>query len=283
VNMPSRFNSPTTRNLARVLAENLGCLYAELPIQESIEATRQQLDGIAVSSRDGKQAATLSLQGPPFENVQARDRGARLLAAVAAAFGGVFSCNANKAELTVGYGTLYGDIAGFLAVLGDLWKEDVYALGRHLNAAYGREAIPEGIFTVTPSAELSADHDVEKGFGDPLVYPYHDRLFFAFVQRWNRATPEEVLEWHLEGSLADRLGLSPEVDLKALFPTSRDFVADLERWWNLYNGIGAVKRVQAPPILAVSSRAFGYDHREFLGRPAYTRRYLDLKRKALGE
>ena len=282
VNMPSRFNSDTTRNLAKSLAEKLGCLYAELPIEESLAVSEKQLQGLDAASLDGKFKIRLQLDGPVFENVQARDRGARLLAAVAAAFGGVFSCNTNKAELTVGYGTLYGDIAGFLAVLGDLWKEDVYALGRHLNAeVYHREVIPEGVFAVIPSAELSAEQAVDAGQGDPLMYPYHDRLFFAFVQRWNRATPEDILEWYLEGSLKQNLALPEGVNLTRLFPTVRDFITDLERWWNLYNGIGVAKRVQAPPILAVSSRAFGYDHREFLGRPTYTQRYLDLKKKAV--
>jgi NAD+ synthase (glutamine-hydrolysing) len=234
------------------------------------------------ASLDGRFRTRIQLEGLLFENTQARDRGARLLAAIAAAFGGVFSCNTNKAELTVGYGTLYGDIAGFLAVIGDLWKEDVYALGRHLNAeVYRHEVIPEGIFTVTPSAELSSDQNVDEGRGDPLVYPYHDRLFFAFVQRWNRATPEEILEWHLEGTLAKNLGLPGDVHLSKLFATPRAFIEDLERWWNLYNGIGVAKRLQAPPILAVSSRAFGYDHREFLGRPVYTERYQELKRMIL--
>ena len=205
-----------------------------------------------------------------------------LLAALAASFGGVFSCNTNKAELTVGYGTLYGDIAGFLAVIGDLWKEDVYALGNHLNTeVYGRELIPGGIFEVMPSAELSAEQAVDQGKGDPLIYPYHDRLFFSWVQKWNRATPEEILGWYLEGSLKENLGLSANVDLKKHFPTPQAFIADLERWWNLYNGIGVAKRVQAPPVLAVSSRAFGYDHREFLGRSTYTQRYLELKKKLL--
>ena len=284
VNMPSRFNSQTTRALAKSLAENLGCLYAELPIEEGIGISQRQLQGLEAASLDGRIKVRLELESQAFENVQARDRGARLLAAVAAAFGGVFSCNTNKAELTVGYGTLYGDIAGFLAVLGDLWKEDVYALGRHLNAeVYRRAVIPEGVFAVVPSAELSAEQAVDAGKGDPLIYPYHDRLFFAFVQRWNRATPEEILEWHLEGTLKQNLGLSDDVDLARVFPAPRDFIADLERWWNLYNGIGVAKRVQAPPVLAVSSRAFGYDHREFLGRPAYTQRYLELKKRILGE
>jgi NAD+ synthase (glutamine-hydrolysing) len=101
------------------------------------------------------------------------------------------------------------------------------------------------------------------------------------VQRWNRATPEEILEGYLEGSLKKDLGLPENLDFKNLFPTPRDFIADLERWWNLYNGLGVAKRVQAPPILAVSSRAFGYDHREFLGCATYTQRYLELKQRAL--
>jgi len=284
VNMPSRFNSETTKNLARTLAQNLGCLYLELPIEESLSVSQKQFQNLQASSLDGKVKTNLSLEGVVFENVQARDRGARLLAAIAAAFGGVFSCNTNKAEMTIGYGTLYGDIAGFLAVLGDLWKEDVYALGRHLNTdVYEREVIPEGIFTVVPSAELSSNQSVDEGKGDPLHYPYHDRLFFAFVQRWNRATPEDLLEWYLEGSLANNLRLPESVDTNLLFPTAQHFIADLERWWNLYNGIAVAKRVQAPPILAVSSRAFGFDHREFLGRPSYTQRYLELKEKALDD
>jgi NAD+ synthase (glutamine-hydrolysing) len=242
-----------------------------------------QLHGLEASSIDGTLHATLLLEGLADESAQARDRGARVLAGAAQAFGGVFSCNANKAEITVGYGTLYGDIAGFLAPLGDLWKHDVYAVGRFLNeSVYGREVIPTGIFDIVPSAELGAHHAVDEGKGDPLFYPYHDRLFFAFVQRWNRATPEEILEWHLAGTLSTELGLPADVDMKKLFSTSSDFIADLERWWNLYNGIGVVKRVQAPPILAVSSRAFGFDHRESLGRAVYTERYRELKRRALG-
>lgn len=284
VNMPTRYNSSTTRSLARKLAENLGCLYAEIPLEDSLAVTRSQLGRLDVTSPDGAHRATLALAGLADENAQARDRGARVLAAVAQAFGAVFACNANKAELTVGYGTLYGDIAGFLAPLGDLWKHDVYAVGRHLNdVVFGREVIPEGIFTIVPSAELGTHHAVDEGKGDPLVYPYHDRLFFAFVQRWQRATPEDILAWYAAGTLAEELKLPPDVDLKSLFPTPAAFIADLERWWNLYNGIGVAKRVQAPPVLAVSSRAFGFDHREAIMRATYTERYLGLKKMLLGE
>ncbi len=281
INMPSRFNSGTTRSLAQQLAANIGCLYAEIPIEDSLAVTRAQLGRLEAASVDGTRRETVALAGLADENAQARDRGARILAGVAQAFGGVFVCNSNKAEMTVGYGTLYGDIAGFLAPLADLWKHEVYALGRHLNETFGA-VIPEGIFTIVPSAELSAQQAVDEGKGDPLVYPYHDRLFFAFVQRWQRATPEEILEWYVAGTLERELGLPADLDLKALFPAPAAFVADLERWWNLYNGMAVAKRVQAPPVLAVSSRAFGFDHREAIMPATYTERYGELKAKLLG-
>jgi NAD+ synthase (glutamine-hydrolysing) len=287
VNMPSRFNSGTTRSLALDLARNLGCLYAEVGIEDSVALTRAQMDGLEARSLDGRHAVRIALEGLVLENVQARDRSSRILAALSAGFGGVFACNANKAELTVGYSTLYGDLGGFLALIGDLWKGEVYALGRHLNAeVYRREAIPEGVFAVVPSAELSADQAVDEGRGDPMVYPYHDRLFFAFVQRWNRATAEEILEWYADGSLNRELGLEapggpPAADAYALFPDPADFIRDLEKWWSLYCGMAVAKRVQAPPILAVSSRAFGFDHREALGRPFHSTRYKELREKLL--
>jgi len=242
------------------------------------------LDGAQIASLDGAHSAPISLAGFVMENVQARDRSSRILAALAAAFGGVFTCNANKAELTVGYSTLYGDLGGFLALIGDLWKGEVYALGRYLNdEVFGREAIPEGIFNVVPSAELGAHQSVDEGKGDPLIYPYHDRLFFSWVQRWNRATPEEILEWYAAGTLNSELGLDLSVaDVYRLFPDAQGFVRDLERWWNLYNGIAVAKRVQAPPILAISSRAFGFDHRESLGAPFYSVRYREMRERLLG-
>jgi NAD+ synthase (glutamine-hydrolysing) len=246
-------------------------------------STMGQIGDWEAASVDGSARVRLRLEGPAFENAQARDRGSRLLAGLAASFGGVISCNVNKAELVPGFGTLYGDIAGFLAPLGDLWKHDVYALGRYLNETiHGREVIPAAVFDIMPSPELSADHAVDEGKGDPMFYPYHDRLFHSWVQRWNRVTPEENLEWYAAGTLAEELKLPADVHIATLFPTARDFIADLERWWELYNGIGVAKRVQAPPILAVSSRAFGYDHREILARPGTTRRYQELKAKALG-
>ena len=270
VNMPSQYNSPTTISLARRLAENLGCRYADIPIEESVALTVRQME-----------AAGLSLTSFMRENVQARDRSSRILAAAAAAFGGAFTCNANKSEMTVGYCTLYGDEAGCLAALADLWKHQVYALGHWLNdQVYQRSVIPDEVFSLVPSAELSRDQDVDSGKGDPLVYPYHDFLFRSFVERWHRATPEDLLTWYCEGTVEQNIGC--ETGLVArVFPSAADFIADLERWWRLYTGMGVAKRIQAPPVLAVSRRVFGFDHREAQNPVHFTQRYLQLKQQAL--
>src|SRR5690606_12749571 len=123
-------------------------------------------------------------------------------AGIAAAFGGAFTCNANKSEMTVGYSTLYGDLGGFLANLGDLWKGEIYSLAEFLNReVYGREVIPPGTIKIKPSAELSAQQNVDKDQGDPLFYPYHDALFRSWVERWQRATPEDNLRWYMDGEL----------------------------------------------------------------------------------
>jgi NAD+ synthase (glutamine-hydrolysing) len=280
VSMPGAYTSNTTRGLADALARNLGCLYTVVPIVDSAESTRRRLDGLDVRSPDGRRRTVLRCGERVMENIQARDRSARVLAAVAAAFGGVFTCNANKSEATVGYTTLYGDLGGFLASIADLWKTEVYALARHLNeTVFGCETIPRGTLEIVPSAELSADQAVEAGRGDPLVYPYHDRLFQSWVEWWNRTTPEDILTWYADGTLAAKLKY--DGDIGALFPSAAAFIADLERWWSHYQGMGLAKRIQAPPVLAVKRRAFGFDHREAQMGVRYTRAYTDLKRALL--
>ncbi len=280
VNLPTRFNSVTTRALARGVAQNLGCLYAEVPIDDAVELTRRQLDSLVARNPAGREFR-LQVTGPVMENVQARDRGARVLAAVAAAFGGAFTCNANKTEMATGYGTMYGDIAGYLASIGDLWKGQVYAVARCLNEKiFARAVIPEGIFTVIPSAELSPDQAVDEGKGDPFVYPYHDALLRAWVERWDRPSPEEILAWYLDGTLEKQIGYEGQVS--GIFKTPAAFIADVERCWNLYQGLAVAKRIQAPPVLVVSRRAFGFDHREAQLGPRYTPRYLELKQQCLG-
>ena len=265
VNMPSKFNSDTTKNLSERLAKNLGCKYYVVPIQESVDWTVKQLEerGIEVSSF-------------VKENIQARDRSSRILAAIAAAVGGGFTCNANKAESTVGYATLYGDEAGFLSALADLWKFQVYDLARYMNEKiYGREVIPQGIIDIVPSAELSSAQNVDEGKGDPLRYPYHDYLFRAFVEE--NLTPEEILNWYASGELEENIGCEAGL-VEKYFPTAQEFILDLERWWKAFTGMGVAKRIQSPPILAVTNKSFG-DISESQNGGHFTQAYLELKNK----
>ena len=234
VNLPGPFTSATTRNLAQQLADNLGIPLRILDITRGVNATRDELT-----------AAGFNVAQPVFENIQARHRG-HLLAAIAASQNGVFACNTNKTEAAVGYGTLYGDIAGWLSLLGDLWKGEVYALGRALNAQ--NPVIPEAVFNVKPSAELSAAQDVTQNLGDPFDYPYHDALFRAWVEHGE--TPETCLASWQAGTLATTLAFNGSIP----FSNEAAFAADMQRWWKLHTGIGAVKRLQAPPVLAVSAK-----------------------------
>ena len=281
VNMPSRFNSETTKDLAHALAENLGCYYAVFPIEESVQHTMEQIAATPIELLKTGEKKLLAVSSFLAENIQARDRSSRILAALAAAFGGGFSCNANKAETTVGYSTLYGDQAGFLAALADLWKHQVYDLARYMNEhIFKREVVPQATIDIVPSAELSDAQNVDEGKGDPLLYPYHDYLFRAFVERWEKATPEDILDWYVKGTLEQQIGCEKDL-VKKYFQTPKDFVADLERWWNLFSGLAVAKRIQAPPILAVSRRAYGFDHREAQNGAYYTRAYRKLKEALL--
>ena len=283
VNMPSVFNSATTKGLSQELANNLGCQYMIIPIQESVDHTIKQLEETPMVNLGTGSETHLKVSSFVAENIQARDRSARVLAGAAAAFGGGFTCNANKAETTVGYSTLYGDQSGFLAALADLWKYQVYALAHYMNdVVYGREVVPQGIIDIVPSAELSSAQNVDEGKGDPIKYPYHDYLFRSFVERWQKATPEDVLEWYKAGTVEKNLGCEEGL-VQKYFPTAADFISDLERWWNLFTGMAIAKRIQAPPILAVSRRAYGFDHREAQNGAYYTRRYRELKAELLAE
>jgi len=160
-NLPSVYNSSTTKGLAEEMARNLGCLYAVVPIQEAVEYTVGQLSRTEIVSMKDGSVSHLAVTPFMTENIQARDRSTRVLAGLAAAFGGGFTCNANKSELTVGYATLYGDQAGFLAALADLWKHQVYAVAEYMNDyVYGREVIPAAVFRLVPSAELSPEQAI---------------------------------------------------------------------------------------------------------------------------
>ncbi len=291
VNMPSRYNSDLTKNAAKKLAENIGCKYIVTPIEKSVDLTDSQIifdlgktvergidkNGIPCAVETYHHEGLTSFM---LENVQARDRSSRVLAAWAAAFKGVFTCNANKSEMTVGYTTLYGDLSGFLAPIADLWKTQVYELAKYLNCHLGG-IIPQESIDVVPSAELSNDQDVTKGKGDPIRYFYHDCLFASWVERWDRATPEDILTWHMNGTLEKEIGYYGKI--KDLFADDISFVNDVERWWNCYQGLAVAKRIQAPPVLAISRRSFGFDHREAQIGVTYTAKYYELKNKLLKE
>ncbi len=280
LNLPSKYNSETTQNLAQRLAKAAHTNYASIGIGSSFEHTVEQLENTPITFYANDTTFNLSINQLGKENIQARDRGARIIAAAAAAFGGAFSCNSNKAEMAIGYATFYGDICGALAMIGDLWKHQVYALGHYMNQkVFKRQVIPEDIFTIRPSAELSDAQTVGNG-GDPLHYEYHDYLFRTFIESWNKITPADILRWYIEGTLAEKLGCSKDA-IKNNFSTADDFINDLERWWRLFSGFSVAKRIQAPPLIAISKRAFGSDHREAQLTPYFSREYYKLKETLL--
>lgn len=331
VNMPSRYNSDMTKDLAYQLAQNIGCHYGVFPIEEGVNTTVVQLESqpftkfplktsshvhkhtladdatISNSTTDticeSQQFTTnhteqthvdtdldtttfLQLSTLAKENIQARDRSSRILAGIASAVNGAFTCNGNKTEFTVGYATMYGDLAGFLAVTGDVWKTDVYALARYMNEyIFKREVIPQGSIDVVPSAELSDAQDVTQGLGDPLQYKYHDLLFRAFVEGTphtlphQRLTPEDILCAYEKGTLEHLLGLPHPVS--HYFTSTDQFINDLERWWKSFNGLAVAKRIQSPPLFLVSERAFGTDLSESQLKPYFSRTYHIIKERVL--
>lgn len=279
VNMPSIFNSNTTKNLAKTLAENLSCAYMVVPIQESVDFTIKQIETCKII-KDGEESF---LKASSFiaENIQARDRSSRILSGLAASFGGVFTCNANKTETMVGYSTLYGDGAGFFAALADLWKYQIYELARYINKnIFKKEIIPEGSINIVPSAELSNAQAVDEGKGDPIKYDYHDYLFKTLMESWNRILPEDILQMYIDRVLEEKIGCKKGI-IKKYFKNDLEFIEDLEKWWRQYMGMAVSKRIQAPPILAISRRAFGFGNRESQNRVYYTSKYLYLKNKLL--
>lgn len=146
--MPSRYTDPRSTDCARRLAEALGIELVVHPIEQLHAALEREVAGL--------------LDSNVAENLQARAR-ALLLMAHVNRHGGFLLNTSNKTELALGYGTLYGDMAGALAVIGDVGKPDVYRLARRYDA--GRGVIPSFVFERPPSAELRADQV------DPFDYP----------------------------------------------------------------------------------------------------------------
>ncbi len=265
VNMPCKYNSEITQKIAGSIAHNLDCGYHVIPITQGV----QELQTILTDNK-------LTCSGLTLENIQARERGARILAAVAAANDAAVSCNSNKAELTVGYATFYGDLTGVLSVIGDLWKYQVYELGRYLNEQiYKSQVIPEAAFQIRPSAELSEEQTVGNG-GDPLYYPYHDYLFNAFT---SSTTPTKIIQWYQDGVLEEKLGCRSGI-LDIIFKKEPSaFINDLEHWYNAYRGLSVAKRLQAPPIIAVSENPFTFPEPQI--GAYYSQQYQDIKKALL--
>ncbi len=219
VSMPSRYSSEGTRTDARRLAENLGCDFREVAIEPMVEA----YEGALAESFAGREPDLTE------ENLQARIRGT-LLMALSNKFGWLVVATGNKSELSVGYATLYGDMAGGFALLKDVFKTDVFRLARHLNERAGRELIPQSIIDRAPSAELRADQLDEDSLPP---YPQLDRVLEAYVER--DRTREELSED----------GFDPDVVERALALIDR----------------AEYKRRQAPPGVKLRPKAFGRDRR----------------------
>jgi len=219
VSMPSRFSSEPTRSDARLLAEALGVDFREIEIDPIAAAVEEALvPSFVESGRDTTE-----------ENVQARVRGT-LLMALSNKLGWLLVATGNKSELSVGYATLYGDMAGGFALLKDMYKTDVWRLARHLNERAGREVIPVSIIERPPSAEL-APEQLDEQFLPP--YRELDPVLQAYVE-YDRSREELVADGFEEAIVSRVVELVDRAEYK---------------------------RRQAPPGVKLRPKAFGRDRR----------------------
>ena len=275
VNMPTRFNAQRTRDNARHACAALGVPLLECPIQDLYERLARVVRGAAFDGDTGDYTRLVD------ENLQARIRGSDILAGLSAKFALVYTNNGNKTETALGYATLYGDVNGAIAPIADLYKTQVFALARHLNeAVYGREVIPWNLLSgeTVPSAELSEAQDITKGLGDPIKYGYHDALLRQFIEM--RCHLLDLMGWLEDGSLFAHLEWREPATLLGWFADTGAWLQDLE-WVERQLRINYFKRVQAPPIIVLSKRAFGFDLRESQ-LPAYRpRQYAEARCRLL--
>ena len=219
VSMPSRYSSEGTRSDARRLAEALGCDFMEIPIDEIVKAFDAAL-APAFAGRDPDLAE---------ENIQARARGV-LLMALSNKFGWLVVATGNKSELSVGYATLYGDMAGGFALLKDVYKTDVFRLARYIDDRSERELIPTSIIERAPSAELR-DNQLDEDSLPP--YAKLDAVLEQYVE--HDRTLEELSEDGFDRDVVERA------------------VSMIDR--------AEYKRRQAPPGVKLRPKAFGRDRR----------------------
>ena len=217
--MPSPNSSDATQADARKIATNLGVELIEISIEEAMEAYGEAL----APAFEGVEP------GLAEENIQARIRG-NLIMALSNKFGWLVLTTGNKSELSVGYATLYGDMAGGFAVIKDIFKLLVYRLVRWRNRQGKPELIPDSVLERPPSAELRPDQ-----LDEDSLPPYEvlDRILEAYVER------DEGIDALVREGL-------PE-----------DIVMDVVRLVDR----AEYKRRQAPPGIRVSTKAFGRDRR----------------------
>jgi NAD+ synthase (glutamine-hydrolysing) len=217
--MPSRYSSVESREDATQLAENLGIRFLTVPIDETFQAYLEML---------AEPFAGLD-QDVTEENIQARIRG-NILMALSNKFGWLVLTTGNKSEMSVGYATLYGDMAGGFAVIKDVPKMLVYELTEHVNAREDRAAIPQRILDKAPTAELRPNQKDE----DSLP-PYRvlDPILHAYVEE-DRGLEEIVALGFDANTAADVLSMVDHAEYK---------------------------RRQAPPGVRITPRAFGKDRR----------------------
>ncbi len=223
--LPSPFSSEGSLTDSEELANVLGCRYEVLPIEHIFSSFNDCLGPVF----SGKEIDITE------ENLQARVRGT-LLMAFSNKWNSLLLATGNKSELATGYCTLYGDMCGSLAVIGDLFKTEVYELCRHINR--GEKIIPESIMTKPPSAEL------RPGQTDQDSLPPYDVLdeILGYYVLENK-TKEDIVE----------LGYGEELVGRVLGMVAR----------------AEYKRRQAPPVLKVSPRAFGTGRRVPIARNIY--------------
>ncbi len=265
INMPSKFNSNTTKNIAKNLADNLGIKYIEFPIQNSVDMTKNEIETVM-----WKEVKWLAL-----ENMQARDRWARVLAGIASMENAVFTNNWNKTEMALWYATLYWDVAWAFAPIWDLYKTQVYDLARYLDVVKGW--ILNDVINVMPSAELSEHQDIEAGKWDPFDYPFVDAILYQIIEE--RKDLDYILDSFLEWTLEEKLKIDKKI-VPEIFPTNLDFVENVEKIYKMMKN-NFFKRVQSSPIISVSKRAFWTDLRESQNGIYFTRNYRDLKDKII--
>jgi NAD+ synthase (glutamine-hydrolysing) len=242
-NMPSQFNTETTRSIAADLARALGVHYGVIPIQDL--ADRMQ--------RTFEEHAHPIARGFTRENLQARIRGILMMAESNDTGALLISCG-NETEIALGYATLYGDMCGGISLIGDLSKIDVYRLARHVNDRHGAEKIPKAAFQIVPSAELAANQF------DPFDYAVVAPLVGEMVER--RRSPAELLTL-FERRALDPDRFLPDKDGRTVYDkhTAETFTAVLaDTAGRLRRSV--YKRLQGPPIVVISERAFGFDLRE---------------------